>query len=33
MLMSGMKGGLLVDGVSAAALWGGGDERGVEARE
>ena len=21
------------DGVSAAALWGGGDERGVEARE
>ena len=28
-----VKGGLLGDGVSAAALWGGGDERGREARE
>ena len=25
-----MEGGLLGDGVSAAALWDGGDERGVE---
>ena len=26
--MSGMEGGLLGDGVRAAALWGAGDERG-----
>ena len=31
--MNEMEGGLLGDGVSAAALWGGGDGRGVEARE